>query len=250
MPPRKARPEDGASGTVTPGVGIEELNLPKTMIARLAKGMLPANTSINKEALLAISKSATVFVSYISAQANDNALRGGKKTIQPENVFEAMADLEMGDFVPRLEAELKKYNAMQCEKRNNYRRKIRDEQKAKKTATGGGDTSALADEGDGEAQASKKVRRTTAGEADSVMPVGLEGEGEEDEEEEEVGEGEEGEDEEGEDGAEEGEGEEEEEEEEDDVVYEEEEEVDVDERLEDEDMRDGNQSDVEDEDSD
>jgi len=38
------------------------------MIARLAKGVLPANTQIHKDALLALHKSATVFVSYIAAK--------------------------------------------------------------------------------------------------------------------------------------------------------------------------------------
>lgn len=38
------------------------------MVARLAKGVLPANTSIQKDALLALHKSATVFVNYIASQ--------------------------------------------------------------------------------------------------------------------------------------------------------------------------------------
>ena len=38
------------------------------MIARLAKGVLPANTQIQKDALLAMHKSATVFVSYIASK--------------------------------------------------------------------------------------------------------------------------------------------------------------------------------------
>lgn len=38
------------------------------MIARLAKGVLPANTQIQKDALLALHKSATVFVSYIASK--------------------------------------------------------------------------------------------------------------------------------------------------------------------------------------
>ena len=38
------------------------------MIARLSKGVLPANTQIHKDALLALHKSATVFVSYIASK--------------------------------------------------------------------------------------------------------------------------------------------------------------------------------------
>jgi len=46
---------------------LQDLTLPKSMIARLAKGVLPANTQIQKDALLALHKSATVFVSYIAS---------------------------------------------------------------------------------------------------------------------------------------------------------------------------------------
>ncbi|KAI9844427.1 MAG: hypothetical protein M1837_005628 [Sclerophora amabilis] len=45
-----------------------DLGLPRTMVQRLAKGVLPANTQIQKDAALALSKSATVFVSYLSSQ--------------------------------------------------------------------------------------------------------------------------------------------------------------------------------------
>jgi hypothetical protein len=47
---------------------MQDLTLPKSMIARLAKGVLPANTQIQKDALLAMHKSATVFVSYIASK--------------------------------------------------------------------------------------------------------------------------------------------------------------------------------------
>ena len=46
----------------------KDLSLPKSMIARLAKGVLPPNTQIHKDALLALHKSATVFVSFIASK--------------------------------------------------------------------------------------------------------------------------------------------------------------------------------------
>jgi DNA polymerase epsilon subunit 3 len=98
MPPRKSTasnpPEEGAEPAPAPakaskdkdGLGVDvrdcsylpemslmltaaqDLTLPKSMIARLAKGVLPANTQIQKDALLAMHKSATVFVSYIASK--------------------------------------------------------------------------------------------------------------------------------------------------------------------------------------
>ena len=46
----------------------QELALPKTIVMRLAKGVLPANTQVQKDAILAMSKSATVFVNYLASQ--------------------------------------------------------------------------------------------------------------------------------------------------------------------------------------
>lgn len=46
----------------------KDLSLPRTMISRLSKGVLPANTQIQKDALSALSKSATVFVNYIASK--------------------------------------------------------------------------------------------------------------------------------------------------------------------------------------
>ena len=103
------------------------------MVTRIAKGVLPANTAIQKDALLAISKSSTVFVNYLASQyvtrpgtltvgyhfltdrrvfmadtvnsANDCAALNNKKTIQPQDVFQALRDLEFGGFAERCQEE-------------------------------------------------------------------------------------------------------------------------------------------------
>jgi DNA polymerase epsilon subunit 3 len=46
----------------------QDLNLPKSIVTRLAKGVLPPNTQIQGNAMLAMSKSATVFVNYLATQ--------------------------------------------------------------------------------------------------------------------------------------------------------------------------------------
>ncbi|THZ73371.1 hypothetical protein D6C85_04135 [Aureobasidium pullulans] len=77
------------------------------MISRLAKGVLPPNTSIHKDALLALSKSCTVFVNFLASNSNEYAQIAGKKTIQPADVIAALKENEFEHFIPRLEAELK-----------------------------------------------------------------------------------------------------------------------------------------------
>ncbi|KAG0650045.1 DNA polymerase II subunit D [Hyphodiscus hymeniophilus] len=126
MPPRKSldtsKMATGDEGIGTPakelsskeGVNIEDLNLPKSIVTRLAKGVLPANTQIQGNAMLAMSKSATVFVSYLATQ----------KTIAPQDVLAALDDLEFPEFKPRLEAELARFVELQTDKRNTYRKKV------------------------------------------------------------------------------------------------------------------------------
>ncbi|KAI5369913.1 Putative transcription factor CBF/NF-Y/archaeal histone domain, histone-fold [Septoria linicola] len=128
------------------GLSVEDLSLPKSMVARLAKGVLPANTQIHKDALLALHKSATVFVNFIASNSNDNAQAAGKKTIAPQDVMAALKDSEYETFLPRLEAELKKYNETQCDKRNTYRRKVKADKDAAVEKEGGeGDTTEIGD---------------------------------------------------------------------------------------------------------
>lgn len=47
---------------------VQDYLLPRTQTLRLAKSVLPPNTSIQKDAVLAIQKAATVFVNYVSSQ--------------------------------------------------------------------------------------------------------------------------------------------------------------------------------------
>ncbi|KAF1956149.1 histone-fold-containing protein [Byssothecium circinans] len=114
------------------GLNIEDLNLPKSIVQRLGKGVLPPNTQIQKDALLAVSKSATVFVNYLTSCAAENAARSGKKTVMPKDVFDAMQELEFEFMLPRVEAEVHKFTSVQADKRNTYRKKVREEKKATK----------------------------------------------------------------------------------------------------------------------
>jgi histone H3/H4 len=96
------------------GVSIEDYLLPRSLTLRLAKSVLPPNTSIQKDAVLAIQKAATVFVSYLSSHANEATL---KRTVAPSDVFSAISELEFDAFRPRLEKELDAYTEIKAGKR-------------------------------------------------------------------------------------------------------------------------------------
>ncbi|RCI07823.1 hypothetical protein L249_5833 [Ophiocordyceps polyrhachis-furcata BCC 54312] len=116
-----AEKRHGSKDTVT----IEDLSLPKSIITRLAKGVLPPNTQIQANAILAMSKGATLFISYLASHANEHTTNAGKKTISPTDVFKALDDTEFSFLREPLEAEFAKFNAMQTEKRSSYRQKVR-----------------------------------------------------------------------------------------------------------------------------
>ena len=54
----------------------------------------------------------------------------------PQDVFAAMKELEFEFMLPRLEAEVNKFTSIQADKRNTYRKKIRDEKRARNDPDG------------------------------------------------------------------------------------------------------------------
>ncbi|RKF60827.1 putative h2a domain containing protein [Erysiphe neolycopersici] len=91
-----------------PGINIEDLSLPKSIVIRLAKAALPANTQIQSNAMLGLTKSATLFINYIASQANEIAAASNRKTVNANDVFAALEDSEFASWKSRLEAELQK----------------------------------------------------------------------------------------------------------------------------------------------
>ncbi|KAI0599447.1 hypothetical protein F4775DRAFT_551481 [Biscogniauxia sp. FL1348] len=159
-PSGSAPPTDKEKDKNSNSVAIEDLNLPKSIITRLAKGVLPPNTQIQANAILAMSKSATVFINHLASAANEHTQNSNKKTIMPADVFEALEDTEFSFLRERLEAEFKKFNDTRTTKRNTYRRKVAAQKKAEKAGSGGPDSSALADPNASTLSAATKADRT------------------------------------------------------------------------------------------
>lgn len=122
-----------------------------------------------------------MFVSYLANSANDRAVLANKKTVQPKDVLEALGELEFEGFVARSEKELEAYNRVQCTKRNDYRRRVKEEAKAGgEGADGDGDVSVTASmlanlaAGDGqrgEGGANGDVRMEEGGGRDDAEPA-------------------------------------------------------------------------------
>ncbi|GAA5825527.1 hypothetical protein JCM10212_003597, partial [Sporobolomyces blumeae] len=77
--------------------GIDQFELPKSVVARLAKGAVPAEVKFQKEVPLALVKGSTVFINYLAALSHDLAQEKNQKTISAAHVLEAVKQLGWDD---------------------------------------------------------------------------------------------------------------------------------------------------------
>ncbi|XP_053380697.1 DNA polymerase epsilon subunit 3-like [Mercenaria mercenaria] len=112
----------------------EDLNLPNAVITRIIKDAIPDGVNVSKEARLAISKAASVFVLYATSCSNNFALKAKRKTITAKDVLDALEDMEFDQFVDPLKECLEAF-------KKNQQGKKDQKKKEKETAnvSGGGD---------------------------------------------------------------------------------------------------------------
>lgn len=131
--------------------------MPRTMVQRLIKSVLPANTMLQRDAVTALNKSATVFISHVASAAADHCATANRRIINPNDVFAALRETEHEAMVDRLERELARWVEANTTKRNEYRKKV------KETKDGGKDGGADdAEAKDGESE-SRKGPKTASG---------------------------------------------------------------------------------------
>ncbi|KAK4515820.1 Phenylalanine 4-monooxygenase (Phe-4-monooxygenase) [Mucor velutinosus] len=109
---------------------IEDNELPKANVTRVLKSALPPGTALQKDARLAVSKAATVFINYVSSVANDVAKGANHKTISAADVFKALDICELEHMVPELQESLAAYQQIVLDKKQQKKRE-KDESKAK-----------------------------------------------------------------------------------------------------------------------
>ncbi|KAG2331893.1 hypothetical protein Bca52824_003073 [Brassica carinata] len=85
--------------------------LPLAIVRRVVKDKLSEcspeyDVSIHKEAVLAFSESARIFIHYLSATANDNCKDSRRQTMKAEDVFKAIEDMGFDEFSEPLKASL------------------------------------------------------------------------------------------------------------------------------------------------
>ncbi|KAK7023764.1 DNA polymerase epsilon subunit 3 [Favolaschia claudopus] len=89
--------------------GIDNFELPKSLVTRIARSALPENVKMQKETVLSLIKGSTVFINYLAATAHDVALSKQHKSISASDVLKALEMIEFGDLVDKLQTELLVY---------------------------------------------------------------------------------------------------------------------------------------------
>jgi len=79
----------------------------------------------------------------------------------PTDVYDAMQELEFDAFLPRLMAEVTKFTSIQADKRNSYRKKVREEKKANKETGGAATGSVNGKSADVDSPPAKRARRSS-----------------------------------------------------------------------------------------
>ncbi|EJT98157.1 histone-fold-containing protein [Dacryopinax primogenitus] len=85
---------------------IQDFELPKTLVTRIAKAALPDNIKLQKEAVTALVMSTTVFINYLAATAQDVTWSRSAKTITAQDVLKALEIIEFDDQVEPMKREL------------------------------------------------------------------------------------------------------------------------------------------------
>lgn len=96
--------------------------LPRAIVRRLVKDKLSRSStegdiSLHKEALLAFSESARIFIHYLSATANDICKESKRQTINADDVLKALEEIEFTEFVGPLKTSLEEFRQINTGKR-------------------------------------------------------------------------------------------------------------------------------------
>ncbi|EPY49306.1 DNA polymerase epsilon subunit Dpb4 [Schizosaccharomyces cryophilus OY26] len=96
---------------------LDDLALPRSIVMRLIKQVLPQKSTAQKEAVKAITNSATLFISYLTSAAGEISSTNNRKIVMPQDVLGALEEIEYPEFANRLDAHLQAYEASLKEKK-------------------------------------------------------------------------------------------------------------------------------------
>ncbi|KAL4433109.1 hypothetical protein ABPG77_006536 [Micractinium sp. CCAP 211/92] len=154
-------PSMSADVAVAAGSDAPDADLPKALMKRILKARLAQwdaanggdgtrDFQINKDALLACSEAAKLFIHYLAATANDACRDAKRQTVSADDVLTALEDLEFGELVEPLKAALEAYR-LEAKEKTKKRSEQQTGKKRKGGAGGGGDGAAVGAAGEQQA---------------------------------------------------------------------------------------------------
>jgi len=93
--------------------GIYSYELPRSLVAKIARASVPDNCKFQKEAILALLKGSTVFINCLAVGAHEIAKGKQHKSISASDVLKALEHMQLGDLVGPLQDELPIYRELQ-----------------------------------------------------------------------------------------------------------------------------------------
>ncbi|KAK1323438.1 hypothetical protein QJS10_CPA02g00989 [Acorus calamus] len=125
----------GEASAAVPAAAVEEL--PRAIVRRVVKENLDRSSSregemtVHKEALIAFSESARIFIHYLSATANDISKESKRQTMNADDVLKALEEIEFSEFVGPLKASLEDFRRKNAAKRSGAKPKESNKKRKK-----------------------------------------------------------------------------------------------------------------------
>lgn len=115
MPPKGWRKNAGfIQKPDTELVSIDEILFPRSTVQKLAKNITAGENNdggmiVSKDSLIALQRSATVFVSHMMFHARKIAKDADRKTVNAQDIIQALERAELSGFVPEVKQRLTTY---------------------------------------------------------------------------------------------------------------------------------------------
>lgn len=89
---------------------VEDLLLPNAVVQRIMKDAIPDGINIAKEARNEISRAASIFILYLTSTASLNTKSRNQKTMNTQDILDALGTIEMENFIDPLKEALGRLN--------------------------------------------------------------------------------------------------------------------------------------------
>lgn len=137
--------------------GLENFELPRALVTRIAKSAVPENVKLQKDTVLSLVKGATVFINYLAATAHEVSTSKQHKSISASDVFKALEIIEFADLIPPLQAELQVYRELSKSKKGSTAGGASASAPPARSKSGGGGGGAAAQRGKGKERAAESA---------------------------------------------------------------------------------------------